>query len=350
MVELSFYTQTLLPVLLCALSVSIIFTITLIVILKPLLIRYALARPNARSSHKVPTPQGGGIAILLSSIIAIIIFSFSGYPVSKTLLVILWSLPLALLGGMDDIWPLSPLIRLIIQLVICAGLVVFSSMDSGRIFPEYIPFWFEQILLITAAVWFVNLFNFMDGLDWMCVSESVPVLSALCFFFITGGLLPETLLSASLLGGFLGFAWFNKPVARLFLGDAGSLPLGLLIGYLLLELAYAGALISALILPLYYVCDTTITLVRRFMQKKKVWQAHREHFYQQATDNGYSVLRVDTIVFILNGILALLAILAFFYSSALSQFICFCLGLSCVLAVLKLFATSEKPDGKPQEG
>ena len=80
----------------------------------------------------------------------------------------------------------------------------------------------------------------------------------------------------------IGFAPFNKPVARMFLGDVGSLPIGLLFGWLLIVLAGRGHLAAALLLPLYYLADATITLLRRFAAGEPIMQAHRSHFYQRA--------------------------------------------------------------------
>src|SRR5262249_60591349 len=95
--------------------------------------------------------------------------------------------------------------------------------------------------------------------------------------------------AASLFGASLGFGRFNRPVANLFLGDSGSLPIGLLLGWLLMELAFSGHLAAALILPLYYLADATITLGHRVVKGEPFWRAHRTHFYQRATDNNYSV-------------------------------------------------------------
>ena len=89
----------------------------------------------------------------------------------------------------------------------------------------------------------------------------------------------------------IGFAYFNRPVARLFLGDVGSLPIGLLLGWLLLLLAANGHLAAALLMPLYYLADATITLLRRLFRGEPVWHAHRTHFYQLATDRGFTVTR-----------------------------------------------------------
>src|SRR5207253_7261228 len=135
--------------------------------------------------------------------------------------------------------------------------------------------------LIVAGVWFVNLTNFMDGLDWMTVAEVVPVTAGLVVIGALGGLPSHGIVLALALGGaMLGFAPFNRPVARLFLGDVGSLPIGLLLCWLLILLAGQGYLAAALLLPLYYLADGTITLLRRIANRERFWEAHRSHLYQ----------------------------------------------------------------------
>ena len=104
----------------------------------------------------------------------------------------------------------------------------------------------------------------------------------------------------------LGFAPFNRPVARIFLGDVGSLPIGLLVGWCLLQLAWHQQFVAALLLPLYYLTDATVTLFRRMAEREPFWAAHRTHFYQRATDNGFSVWRVVSELFALNVVLAAL--------------------------------------------
>jgi UDP-N-acetylmuramyl pentapeptide phosphotransferase/UDP-N-acetylglucosamine-1-phosphate transferase len=145
----------------------------------------------------------------------------------------------------------------------------------------------------TAVLWFVNLVNFMDGIDWMTVAEVVPVTAALAMFGLMGALPPDaTVVALALCGAIIGFAPFNRPVARLFLGDVGSLPIGLLLGWLLVLLAGHGHLVAALLLPLYYLTDATITLLRRLMRGKPITEAHRSHYYQRALANGFSVFQV----------------------------------------------------------
>ena len=113
----------------------------------------------------------------------------------------------------------------------------------------------------------------------------------------------------------LGFAPFNRPVAKIFLGDVGSLPIGLLVGWCLLQLAWHQQFAAALLLPLYYLADATVTLLRRMARGDPFWAAHRTHFYQRATDNGFSVWRVVSEVFALNIVLAALAIASVMISS-----------------------------------
>ena len=185
----------------------------------------------------------------------------------------------------------------------------------------------------------MNLVNFMDGLDWITVAEMVPVTGAIAMLGLVAGTpILVGLVALALCGALLGFAPFNKPVARLFLGDVGSLPIGLLVGWMLLQLAGTGALTAAILLPLYYLMDATITLLRRLARREKVWEAHRSHFYQKATDNGFSALEVSAHVFGLNLALAGLAAMTLLWPSAAMQIAALTAGLVLVGLVLRRFA------------
>ncbi|MFO1149841.1 MAG: glycosyltransferase family 4 protein [Alsobacter sp.] len=296
------------PLLLLALATALA-TAVAIPPMMPLLRRYALARPNARSSHKVPTPQGGGMAIAgvwLVLLLALVAF-VPGMPSGERLslgVVTLAILVLAVLGGIDDIRPLPALGRLLVQFAACAA-VIATLPASERILPGLLPMAAERILLLVGLVWFVNLTNFMDGIDWITAAGFVPLGAALVLLAAAGAVSPPAGIAGALVaGGLLGFAPYNKPVARLFLGDVGSLPIGLLAGYGLIRLAGEGHLVAALILPLYYLADSTITLLRRLRAGERVWDAHRSHFYQRATTHGYAVLEVVTRIGLLDLVLA----------------------------------------------
>ncbi|HEX7883565.1 MAG TPA: glycosyl transferase, partial [Afipia sp.] len=140
----------------------------------------------------------------------------------------------------------------------------------------------------------------------------------------------------------IGFAPFNKPVAKLFLGDVGSLPIGLLMGWCLLHLAGKGHLVAALLLPLYYLADATITLLRRLIKGEAIWIAHRSHFYQQATGNGFSVAQVVSEIFILNIVLAALAAFSIWLTSPYVEGMTLAAGAGAVALVLSRFSRERK--------
>ena len=147
----------------------------------------------------------------------------------------------------------------------------------------------------------------------------------------------------------IGFAYFNRPVAKLFLGDVGSLPIGLLLGWLLVQLACHGAVAAAILLPLYYLADATITLIRRLIAGEKVWQAHRSHFYQRATDRGFSVSQVVAYVFAVNLGLAALALFTLAAPGLLNDVAALVCGAALVGWLLFAFARGKSVAvGRPQ--
>lgn len=282
----------------------------LIPALTPLLRRYALARPNARSSHAVPTPQGAGIAVIAGLIVGAGAVAAIAAPstVREIAIVSAAALLLAVVGAIDDIRPLPAAPRLVAQALAVAAVALLAPPETVRLFPA-LPQGVEVGLVILAGVWFVNLTNFMDGLDLMTAAGLAPALGALAIFAALGGLdLGPGLLAAALFGGLIGFAPFNRHPARVFLGDVGSLPIGLVTGYALYRLAGDGALVAALILPAYHLADATLTLIRRARAGEKLWEAHRRHFYQMATAGGWRVPQVSGAVAALSLTLALLAL------------------------------------------
>jgi UDP-N-acetylmuramyl pentapeptide phosphotransferase/UDP-N-acetylglucosamine-1-phosphate transferase len=213
---------------------------------------------------------------------------------------------------------------------IAVGAILAAAPGELRIVPA-IPLWIERGLLLLAGLWFVNLVNFMDGLDWMTVAEIVPITAAMIALGWLGELpWVPTILAAALCGAMIGFAPFNRPVATIFLGDVGSLPIGLLLGWCLLQLAWQRHFAAALLLPLYYLADATVTLLRRMARGEPFWAAHRWHFYQRATDNGFAVLRVASEVFLLNLVLAALAIVSVRTQSWAFDFALFAAGSAAV--------------------
>jgi UDP-N-acetylmuramyl pentapeptide phosphotransferase/UDP-N-acetylglucosamine-1-phosphate transferase len=173
--------------------------------------------------------------------------------------------------------------------------------------------------------------------------EIVPLTATLAVFGFMEAL-PRggTMVALILCGAMIGFAPFNRPVAKLFLGDVGSLPIGLLVGWLLTLLAGNGHLAAALLLPLYYLLDTGVTLVRRTMNGESITQAHRSHFYQRAVDGGMTVSQVVARVFTLNLALIALAAATLALPSPIFHAACLATGIVLVALLLVRFARAER--------
>ena len=316
---------------------SALVSVVLIWLLHPLLKRHALAHPNVRSSHKTPTPQGGGIAVIAATVgvvVACVLFGVPGLGGQALWLVLAATVFIALVGAIDDIRPIAVMPRLILQVAGVAIVLAALPVDL-RVVP-LLPYWLERALLGLAILWFVNLVNFMDGIDWMTVAEVVPLTSGLVLFGLMAALPRDAMIVAlALCGAMIGFAPVNRPVARLFLGDVGSLPIGLLLGWLLVVLAGAGHFAAALLLPLYYLADATITLLRRLANGEPILQAHRSHFYQRAMNGGFSISQVVGRVFLLNIALIGLAATTLLTTSYLLHAAALIAG--CVLVALLLY-------------
>jgi len=241
----------------------------------------------------------------------------------------------------DDIRGLGPVPRLLVQAV-AVGVVIATLPSDVRIVP-LLPRALEWVLLLVGGVWFVNLVNFMDGIDWMTVAETVPIAAGAALLGLIGAVpLSTVLVALALLGATIGFAPFNRPVARLFLGDVGSLPIGLMLGWILMVLASRGHLAAALLLPLYYLADATITLARRLARREAVWQAHRTHFYQRATDGGFAVTEIVVRVFVLNIALATLALVSAIEPDLRVDLATLALGGALVAWLLGTFARGKR--------
>jgi UDP-N-acetylmuramyl pentapeptide phosphotransferase/UDP-N-acetylglucosamine-1-phosphate transferase len=243
----------------------------------PLLRRLGVVdRPNRRSSHTVPTPRGGGLAPVAAVLAIWGGLAAAGRAPPGIGLVVLGGAALAAVSWIDDVRGLPPLPRLFVQFgAVALGMTALppagfaASAATGLLW-----------------VWWVNLFNFMDGIDGLAGSEAAAIGLGAALFLALSGEVEAALPAAALAGAALGFLLWNRAPARVFLGDVGSVPLGYLSGFLLLGLALQGHWRLALILPLYFLADASVTLGRRLIRGERVWQAHREHFYQRAVQRG----------------------------------------------------------------
>ena len=244
-----------------------------------------LEAPNARSMHKVPVPVGSGIAMVGTMLV--LWPWWRGAASGPNLMLLVGIAGLGVLSWMDDRRGLSPAIRLIAQTVAVALCLAWLPPEA-RVLPA-LPVLAERLLFGLAWLWFINLFNFMDGIDGLAGSETIAVavgylLLQMCAHF-DGQLWHLALVIAA---STLAYLFWNWHPAKVLMGDAGSIPLGFLLGVLMLDLALRGYLAAGVILPLYFVADATITLLRRALRGEMVWQPHREHFYQRAVLGGAS--------------------------------------------------------------
>lgn len=309
-----------------------------IVVLTPLFRNVAIAIPTHRSSHSTPTPQWGGLAIsaatLAVTVVALIALGLADAAPGRLVPLLAGAVLLIVLGGIDDMRSLGAGVKLVVQAVAVA--LMLAAVPDGLDVLPVLPEWLERVVLFAGAVWFVNLVNFMDGIDWMMVAEVVPITAGIVIIGIVGTLPAEAVvLALALNGAMLGFAPFNRPVARLFMGDTGSLPIGLLLAWLLITVAGQGYLAAAILLPLYFLADTGATLYRRACAGEKLWVAHRWHFYQRARDNGLGNLQIIARVLAVNIALVGLAVLSVMAQARVSQYLALLSG-GCLVGWLML--------------
>jgi UDP-N-acetylmuramyl pentapeptide phosphotransferase/UDP-N-acetylglucosamine-1-phosphate transferase len=273
-----------------------------------------LDRPNERSSHDAPTPRGGGLGVLaaLLPVWVAVPFFLPAASTLDTVTTAVWVIPLAALSlagvsWIDDLMTIGPVPRLGAQF---AAALAGAFLIEGAVFQGLLPGPLDMVIAAIGWVWFMNLFNFMDGIDGISGVEAFTIGIGLLLIGVIGAL-PldathgQALAVAAAAAGFLVWNW---PPARIFLGDSGSIPLGYLLGWLLLSLAASGAWQAAAILPLFYLADATITLFRRIARGEKFWRAHRDHFYQAAIKRGLSHARVSTAIALVNLLLIGLAL------------------------------------------
>lgn len=284
--------------------------------------RGLLDLPNERSSHSTPTPRGGGLIIVLISLCAYVSISIPfnlplswGYLFSAGLV--------AVVSWLDDLWSLPFWTRLIVHI---AAAVVLTS-DVGAWSELTIPlldyrietgFFVGRILAVLWLVWFLNAYNFMDGIDGIASLQAVIAGIAWAVLATKFDLPATAILGAIVASATAGFLIHNWQPARVFMGDVGSAFLGFTLAALpLLGRAESGSdiplLPSAGILFVWlFLFDTIFTLIRRLLERKRVWEAHREHIYQKLIIDGWQHAHVTLAYGVASSILALLVILGVF--------------------------------------
>lgn len=309
--------------------------------------RNVLDIPNERSSHVIPTPRGGGWGVVIGAIGAsAILLPFTPDAVWAAGLCVA-VLIAVVLSWRDDLGGLPVRVRLAVQYA-TAGIALAALFQTGAPYLDTLATFDTSAtavlvlaapIVLTGYVWFINLYNFMDGIDGISAVETGSVLIAMAAIAVYAGAAVPVLVIYPLIcaGAALGFLAWNWHPAKVFLGDVGSVPLGIIVGFFLLAFAGHGFLVSAMILPLYYIADATVTLLRRLMRGEKIWQAHRTHWYQRAAQ---AIGHRKTVLIVLAGNIGL-AFLALF---AVSQpLVAFALALVWTASLLGLLSHLAKP-------
>ncbi|GLO14111.1 glycosyl transferase [Pseudomonas putida] len=255
--------------------------------------RYALARsvidvPNARSSHTVPTPRGGGVAIVLTFLLAIAGLMLSGAGDSRALVALGGGGALiAIIGFMDDHGHIPARWRLLGHFIAAAWMLAWmGGLPPLTLFGWQVDLgWLGGVLAAVYLVWLLNLYNFMDGIDGIASIEAITVCLGAASLYSLAGLGSHAVLPMLLAAAVAGFLFWNFPPAKIFMGDAGSGFLGIVLGGLSLQAAWVAPemLWCWLILLGVFIVDATYTLVRRLLRGDKVYEAHRSHAYQFAS-------------------------------------------------------------------
>ncbi|MDK2091373.1 MraY family glycosyltransferase [Aliarcobacter butzleri] len=291
-----------------------------------------VASVNERSSHTVPTPHGGGIAIAITWFIGLFYLYFIGQIENNLFYALLLGAIISIVSFFDDIYELSPKIRLIIQAIVAIGGLYFLGgfeTLTFEIFDIQNPI-FTNIFAFFMIIWFVNLYNFLDGINGYAGSEAVFL--SLAGFILFGG--NHFLVLAVAVLGFLYWNW-NK--AKIFMGDVGSTLLGYNVA--IFTIYYANQEPNNfwiwIILFSVYWFDATLTLIRRKLNKERLSQAHKKHAYQRLTQAGWSHYKVTNYSIVLN---ILLFVIVYFISNI---FVAFLFSFVVVVVVMK-FIDSKK--------
>lgn len=251
--------------------------------------RGMLDEPGRRRSHSTPTPRGGGIGIVLGALIgmpsALFLLPVSPGP-ATTAAFSLAVVAVAAIGWLDDHGSLPIRPRLLIQLAATLLVCMAVAADTAS------PLW--ALPLLVAGVWCINLHNFMDGIDGLAAQQAMFFGAAFAALAWSGGSPALAGAGLALLGAATGFWWFNRPPAKIFMGDVGSATLGLII-FALSAMLWAfrtNLLWPALIFSSAFVVDATLTLLVRMLRGARWYTPHREHLYQWLVRRGASHRKV----------------------------------------------------------
>ena len=293
--------------------------------------------PNERSSHLLPTPRGGGLAIIIAWYIGITSLFFFGEVSRNLYFALLSGILLAVISLLDDVFDIRPVIRLSVQTItVIIAFILLKGIHTVYIGDnDLFPMIILYTITIVGMVWFINLYNFLDGIDGYASFEAITI--GLALYFITGQSINLILIAA--VSGFLIWNW---PKARIFMGDVGSTQLGFVIVVMgvYFHNEHKLSIICWLILLAPFWFDATLTLYRRWRNNEKLSQAHRKHIYQRLVQSGFSHLKVDIFLSLINLILIFMVFICMKYK--MLQIPLLILTLAS-LYIVTMYADKRKP-------
>jgi Fuc2NAc and GlcNAc transferase len=270
--------------------------------------------PNERSSHAIPTPRGGGIAVAAVIIVAgaVLAAMIPGAAVPLAALALAVAV-LTALGWADDRSGISARVRLLVQVVVSVGFITAIGWPQQiDVFGLGLPLALAgAALAVLWLVWLTNLFNFMDGIDGIAGVQAMVAGVFFGLWFHAHGAQAEAIVSWVVAASATGFLAWNWQPARIFLGDAGSLALGFVLAALALcGVVRHGMPWGAFVLVLGpFIADASWTLLRRMLRREQWWRPHRSHFYQRAVLAGWEHRQVSASVLAASVLLGLLGTL-----------------------------------------
>jgi UDP-GlcNAc:undecaprenyl-phosphate/decaprenyl-phosphate GlcNAc-1-phosphate transferase len=272
---------------------------------------YIMDFPNERSLHSAPIPRVGGLGVAVGLACCAALQSAFAQGLSSIIVSLLSAyLALLLISLIDDIFSLSVAIRLIAHITVISTWI-YVAVPIDHKFAAIVG-----IFLMLGIAWAMNLYNFMDGADGLAGSMTIVGFSAYAFASYLMKDWSLLLTCAGIVSATLGFLYFNFPPAKVFLGDSGSIPLGFMaaaIGTIGVQSNYWPMTFPFMLFAMFWV-DATFTLAKRLFQRKKIWHAHREHWYQLAIIGGTSHRRVLLIHLGCNAFITFLAISTLSYN------------------------------------
>lgn len=312
--------------------------------------RYALARaildvPNHRSSHTIPTPRGGGAAIVLAFAVGLAALGFFGIATMSHIAGIGGgAILIALIGWVDDRRSVAARYRFLVQV----GAAVWALWWIGGLPVVGIGNTklhlglAGSLLAVIGTVWYTNLFNFMDGIDGIAGSQAATCGTVAAILLFLAGRLDLAAIALLVAAASIGFLIWNWSPARIFMGDVGSSMLGFVFATLAIGAENTGAvpLGVSLLLGAFFILDTTITLFRRVARGAKWYEAHRSHAYQRAVQSGFTHAQVSATVIVAN--VAIGCALIVTRNSSSGQ-IATVVGGILAVAALYLFVERRKP-------